>query len=84
MNTQIRQSLRNCDVLDNIEGVEPVKSTLYTIRFSDNSSIDAYYSEGNTYILGRDYKCDNDIARNIGVLQINIIWNRIMAMRKAV
>ena len=84
MNTQIRKSLRNCDVLDNIEGVEPVKSTLYTIRFSDNSSIDAYYSKGNTYILGRDYKGDNDIARNIGVLQINIIWNRIMAMRKAV
>lgn len=84
MNTQIRKSLRNCDVLDNIEGVEPVKSTLYTIRFSDNSSIDAYYSKGNTYILGRDYKGDNDIARNIGVLQINIIWDRIMAMRKAV
>lgn len=75
---KIYKALPNNFILQNVESVESIRNSLYVIRFSDASSIDACYIEGNVYILSRDYKTENDIASLMGVLQINILWYDFM------
>lgn len=75
---KIYKILPNDFILQNVESIEVIRNALYVIRFSDASSIDACYIEGNVYILSRDYKTEHDIAFLMGVLQINLLWYKLM------
>ena len=66
-------------ILQHIVEVEVIKNSLYTIHFTDGSSMEVFRSEGNTYICNRRYVNINQISYNVGVYQINVIWYSVMS-----
>ena len=76
-----RNALNNQDLLQSITNVESFTNELYLVQFQDDSSVGLYFSEGNVYIMNRQYKALDNIAYMIGVLQVNTLWYDIMQMR---
>lgn len=78
-----RNALNNQDLLQSITNVESFTNELYLVQFQDDSSVGLYFSEGNVYIMSRDYKTIDDVAARVGVLQVNLIWNQILQLRQS-